>query len=556
MNLRSCVIPPGCFRYGVHKPRYRVRNQREKDYVTSLGTATNGSDCRNHANFPSASVEVEQADTIFEINNPFPFRGTTYITKSWADEKADDPDLIQLPAPSPVSFHQFIRQLQEKGLPNNTPEETILALLPEQMLLALAVTSTDPEDLVCLARLSCDFDWKKQAGEPGGLRFKKTTDGKIRPLIHNPVLFEALANNPCLPDNYKEIMVLRPGIQGGSEIVGEWRSPEGASHVFEYLRRNSYIPWGHYAANMADDAIRYRIHDLTLDDITGMRHLYYQRTYIRMGQQLRLPLPPQRKAISITELEALRIAIRSAISEKKTAEAPLFNATLWGWNFGFDFSPSHYRLHASHQQIHQQFALIPQSTIMEDASAPSHESTEAGYPTYSCGDLLQDVVAVYRKRYQRNFFSDYFQAMRTNRRFDGRADRESSLIIHEDNNILLFVPKAQTAQWEIQIVTLMPIGNILEANTSVRKSIDYGMFMAMKILSRMGAAMITTIEYSRRFDPPDPDFHLVYAFLPKMPESPGAFSESQLRWINGHYPEDFAAACRRAWRMVPEAHHL
>jgi hypothetical protein len=24
----------------------------------------------------------------------------------------------------------------------------------------------------------------------------------------------------------------------------------------------------------------------------------------------------------------------------------------------------------------------------------------------------------------------------------------------------------------------------------------------------------------------------------------GAFSEAQLRWINGHYPEDFASACR------------
>jgi len=30
----------------------------------------------------------------------------------------------------------------------------------------------------------------------------------------------------------------------------------------------------------------------------------------------------------------------------------------------------------------------------------------------------------------------------------------------------------------------------------------------------------------------------------KLPESPGAFTEAQLRWINGHYPEDFAAACR------------
>jgi hypothetical protein len=51
-----------------------------------------------------------------------------------------------------------------------------------------------------------------------------------------------VANNPCLPDLYKEVMVLRPGVQGQSEIVGEWRT--GGSRVFEYLRRNSYIPWG------------------------------------------------------------------------------------------------------------------------------------------------------------------------------------------------------------------------------------------------------------------------------------------------------------------------
>ena len=42
----------------------------------------------------------------------------------------------------------------------------------------------------------------------------------------------------------------------------------------------------------------------------------------------------------------------------------------------------------------------------------------------------------------------------------------------------------------------------------------------------------------------DAEQHLLYVFLPRLPESPGGFSEAQLRWINGHYPEDFAAACR------------
>ena len=43
----------------------------------------------------------------------------------------------------------------------------------------------------------------------------------------------------------------------------------------------------------------------------------------------------------------------------------------------------------------------------------------------------------------------------------------------------------------------------------------------------------------------EPGQHLLYAFLPRLPESPGAFSEAQLRFINGHYPEDFAAVCRQ-----------
>ena len=61
----------------------------------------------------------------------------------------------------------------------------------------------------------------------------------------------------------------------------------------------------------------------------------------------------------------------------------------------------------------------------------------------------------------------------------------------------------------------------------------------------MGARLITTIEYSKSVVDRDEDQRLLFAFLPRLPDSPGAFSEAQLRWINGHYPEDFALACRR-----------
>jgi hypothetical protein len=93
-------------------------------------------------------------------------------------------------------------------------------------------------------------------------------------------------------------------------------------------------------------------------------------------------------------------------------------------------------------------------------------------------------------------------------------------------------------------MTLKPVGNIVESDTATRISIDRAMLVTMKIFESMGARMVSTSEYSKRFDSRDTDQRLLYSFLPKMPESPGAFSESQLRWINGHYPEDFASACR------------
>ena len=78
----------------------------------------------------------------------------------------------------------------------------------------------------------------------------------------------------------------------------------------------------------------------------------------------------------------------------------------------------------------------------------------------------------------------------------------------------------------------------------VRQSLDKALLTAMRVLTRLGATMVTVFEYSRRFNTQDTDQRLLYIFLPRLPESPGAFSEAQLRWINGHYPEDFAQACR------------
>jgi len=532
MALHTCVSPEGHFIVGVHKPSFRAVNQRENDFIEKLGQRKDGRPVDNRKNFPVADVGVDDASWIYEILNPFAFRGATYIKKDWADRRAADPSSIKLPPQPNISLSTSLGRI----IGDAAPEKIARAFreLPEQMLLAAATTSNDPNDLVRLARISCSFveDEKKA---PVGLLYETNSNGEPRPSIHNHPLFEAVANNPILPEPYKIAMVLRPGTQGGSEIVGE-AGIKSDSHVFEYLRSNSYIAWGHYASNMADDSIKYSAADLGEADMTALRRLYYQRTFLRIADQLGLTTPPSRKSLSEVELEELRSLIVARLREKP-AKHLKFNATLWGWNYGFDFAPTLYRLHASHQQIHQQFAMIPTEVATDDKSTR---------PAYGCGDLVADFTERFREKTGRHFFASYLAAIRANTRTDGQKAGPDSLIVHQDENVLLFVPKAQTSQWELQLVCLREVGNIVEADASTRQSVDRAILTAMKTFDTLGAKMVTTIEFPKRLDSPDRDQRLLYSFLPKLPESPGAFSEAQLRWINGHYPEDFAEACRQA----------
>ncbi len=555
--MREFLDENGNFVVYTHHPSYRVRNLREHDSLAILGYQEDTADdtggitaagphhpgCNrgsggqepeadraaidNQRNFPPGDITVDSADPVYEIPNPFGFRGVTCICRSWAEKKAADPGGIRLPPAPTVSLQQTLGQLTDRQDRNDqlTPPtaERLAALLPRPLQLSLAASSTDPADLAALAALSCEFIMGADH-TPAGLRYHADTG---RPLIHDHDLFETVANNPHLPANYRKVMVLVPGAQGGSEIVGEYGAPGEATHIYEYLRRNSYIPWGHYAANMAEDAIRYRIHELTPEDMTGLRHLYYQRTYVRLARMLALPVRWQRTGLTSTELEQLRQEIRAAISRADPGQLP-FTATLWGWNFGYDFSGSGFRLHASHQQIHQQYALVPPP------------------PAFSSGDQVSDCCREFRQRHGRGLFAAYLEALRHNRRIDGRPGAPSQLIIHEDEQVILFVPKAQVSQWELQIMTKEETGNILEADTACRRSLDLALLKAQRILAELGATLVTSIEYSKRLDDPDRDQHLLYSLLPKLPFAMGAFTEAQQRWICGHYPEDFAAACRRA----------
>jgi hypothetical protein len=532
MKTATCVTPEGFFQYTLHKPDYPAANLREHDAISILGECNNEI-VDNSRNFPKKSLNVVGADQIYEIPNAFPFKGTTYINSRWADRNAEAPLAIRLEKSRPVSFSKAVSDWL--GNQKHKDIDTLFSSLPEGVLLAIATTSTDPEDLVRLASLSGKFIIGDN-NLPIGLAYESGDQG-LRPKITRHDLFEAVANNPHLPEEYRDVMVLRPGAQGGSEIVGDWQSQDKKSHIFEYLRRNSYIGWGHYAANMANNSIRYSIEDLSIDDMSGMRHLYYQRTYVRLSEELGIPLPAKNKALSIADLEYLRRNILDALQNGTRIS---FNSTLWGWNFGFDFAPTKYRLHASHQQIHQQFAMLPKTLPVYRNGDKTDQVCEG----YGCGDLVRDFAIRYRRETGHSFFDDFIRCIRNNKRMDSRQNAEESLIIHEDQNIILFVPKAQTSQWEIQMVTLGPVGNILEADQETRNSIDSAILIAQKVLAGLGAKMVTSIEYSKRLDNLDTDQHLIYAFLPRLPQSPGAFSEAQLRWIMGHYPEDFAEACR------------
>ena len=535
LPFHTCVSPEGRFLYGLHQPRFAAVNLRAGDYHHRLGRTLDGQSCTNSANFPAGDVTEPAADPIFEIANPFPFRGTTYIGKRWADRTAGDVSRIVIPERPEVSLTQHLRQSPVGRRSDEDELQGLVSGLPRPLQLAVAATSTDPADLIPLVDVCCLLERCPETGDPIGLIYSTDDEGHSRAKVFDEPLFDTLANNPALPDRYREVMVLRPGAQGRSEIVGEWRR-EG-SHAFEYLRRNSYIPWGHYAANMADDAVRYAVGQLIPEDIFGMRHLYYQRTYVRLADMLHLSIPAARRELTPTELERVRQSIVSTLATADRDRLP-FTATLWGWNYGFDYAPNGYRLHASHQQIHQQYALVP-SRVPAAAG-----ETDSALDAYACGDMIHTFIERYREQTGRSFFDCYLEAIAANRRMDGHPDRPHDLVVYQDDDVLLFVPKAQTSQWELQLMTRGRVGNVVEADEAVRHALDRALLLAMRILTALGATMVTVIEYSRRFHLRGSGQRLLYAFLPRLPESPGAFSEAQLRWINGHYPEDFAEACR------------
>ena len=541
--LNSGVTPEGRFVWGLHSPEVKAHNFRKSAAIMALGTRADGTVVDNRANFPTGHLPPQPADPIYEIPNAFPFRGRTYIIKPQADTRAGDLTTIGLPPPPEMSFSDWLGQTLGRA-PAPKEGQTPLATLPAPLQLAVAATSTDPNDLTTLAHVACEFEMDGSRRRPQGLRMTVSCGRPPRPVIRQRELFKVLINNPCLPDDYKVAMVLRPGIQGTSPIVGEMGPGAEESHVYEYLRHNSYIPWGHYAANMADDSIRYRIETLTQADVNAMRRLYYQRTYVRMAATLGIAVKAIHRPLSTAELEQLREAVNTSLAGVGDPRGLAYNNTLWGWNLGFGYTPTGYRLHASHQQVHQQYALVP-ATVPRVAEPAGPEPETGTMAAFHCGELIHQFCREYRRITGTAFFEAYLAAIAGNRRTDGNPDGPQSLVVWATSRVMLLVPKAQTSQWELHLMAIAPVGNILEADADLRRDLDRGLWMGVRVLSALGARMVTTIEYSKRFRGGATDQRLMYALLPKMPYSPGSFTEAQMRWINGHYPEDFAQACRQ-----------
>ncbi|MCJ7618326.1 MAG: hypothetical protein MUO43_17495, partial [Desulfobacterales bacterium] len=369
LSVRTCVSSSGEFVYGIHKPDYTVVNLREKDHITTLGRIDDKTAVENKINFPANDVIIDNADWVFEIYNPFPFMGATFILKSSADKRIENANPFDI-----ISKHKFSKlKAGINEFKDNDP-----------LLISLGKMSTDADLLIQLARKSCLFEFDPNTEDPVGIKYEKTKKGEIQQAIKNHHLFEIVSNNLFLPDSYKQAMVLIPGIQGPNKIVGEYKKSAG-THIWEYLRENSYIPWGHYAANMAHDSIRYKIKALKKEDLIGLRHLYYQRVYTQLAQSLGISVPAKKRTLTEGELESLRIHLLETAKHNEGDKTNWpFNASMWGWNFGFDLSSSGYRLNASHQQIHQQFAIVPKYT--KGFINGKNDENHTLFPTYTQGD--------------------------------------------------------------------------------------------------------------------------------------------------------------------------
>ena len=165
LSIRTCVSTSGEFVYGIHKPDYTVVNLREKDHIATLGHIDGKTAVENKINFPANDVTIDNANWVFEISNPFPFMGATFILKSSADKKIENAN--------PFNNIKKYKSAQLKTSIEDVEDN-------DALFMSLGRTSTDSDLLIELAKKSCLFEFDPHSGEPVGIQYEKMIDTEYR----------------------------------------------------------------------------------------------------------------------------------------------------------------------------------------------------------------------------------------------------------------------------------------------------------------------------------------------------------------------------------------
>ena len=113
---------------------------------------------------------------------------------------------------------------------------------------------------------------------------------------------------------------------------------------------------------------------------------------------------------------------------------------------------------------------------------------------------MADFVRDYKTAHNTDFFTAFIKAIENNQRTDMNPDRPNDLKVWENEKAMLFVPKAQVSEWELMLMTKAPCPHVLAADTATRNALDTGIRIAVQTLETLGAQMVTSVEFSGRFN--------------------------------------------------------
>lgn len=131
--------------------------------------------------------------------------------------------------------------------------------------------------------------------------------------------------------------------------------------------------------------------------------------------------------------------------------------------------------------------------IASGASQPHLHSQVAALSrsSHNSGDRIGVLCKAYRETYNRDYLGDYMVALRA-----------ADLILHEDDNAILYVPVAQRFDNELQIMVRNPaVGNILDTTPEIRRSVASLEHLAYAMYQHpeLNIQSFNTVMYAARF---------------------------------------------------------